>query len=113
MPGTKRYWEDVKEGQVLDEVRVEKLTRTDLGVDFDWGVHSPFPAAPRPIRAVLSLDLPPGSYRAHWVHPRSGAIIRIENFRHAGGARNLAAPGFREDEYEPRGAEVARTNLAQ
>ena len=74
-----------------------KLTRTDLGVDFDWGVHSPFPAAPRPIRAVLSLNLPPGSYRAHWVHPRSGAIIRIENFRHAGGARNLAAPGFRED----------------
>ena len=30
MPGTKRYWEDVKEGQALDEVRVEKLTRTDF-----------------------------------------------------------------------------------
>lgn len=30
MPATKRYWEDVKEGEPLPEVRVEKLTRTDF-----------------------------------------------------------------------------------
>jgi acyl dehydratase len=30
MPPTKRYWDDVKEGQALPEVRVEKLTRTDF-----------------------------------------------------------------------------------
>jgi acyl dehydratase len=30
MTPTRCYWEDVKEGQVLPEVRVEKLTRTDF-----------------------------------------------------------------------------------
>jgi acyl dehydratase len=30
MTATTCYWEDVKEGQVLPEVRVEKLTRTDF-----------------------------------------------------------------------------------
>jgi peroxisomal enoyl-CoA hydratase 2 len=30
MPAVKRYWEDVKEGDRLPEVRVEKLTRTDF-----------------------------------------------------------------------------------
>ena len=27
MPQAKRYWDDVKEGQALPEVRVEKLAR--------------------------------------------------------------------------------------
>src|SRR6266446_171621 len=30
MPATKRFWEDVKEGDRLPEVRVDKLTRTDF-----------------------------------------------------------------------------------
>src|SRR3989454_11552662 len=30
MAAAKRYWEDVKEGDALPEVRVEKLTRTDF-----------------------------------------------------------------------------------
>ena len=30
MPAAKRYWDDVKEGQALPEVRVDKLTRTDF-----------------------------------------------------------------------------------
>ena len=30
MPATKRFWEDVKEGDTLPEVRVDKLTRTDF-----------------------------------------------------------------------------------
>jgi peroxisomal enoyl-CoA hydratase 2 len=30
MPPTTRYWDDVKEGQALPEVRVEGLTRTDF-----------------------------------------------------------------------------------
>src|SRR5207342_3536820 len=30
MPRAKRYWDDVKEGQALPEVRVDKLTRTDF-----------------------------------------------------------------------------------
>jgi acyl dehydratase len=30
MPAIGRYWEDVAEGDVLPEVRVEKLTRTDF-----------------------------------------------------------------------------------
>jgi acyl dehydratase len=30
MPPTKRSWNDIKEGEALPEVRVEKLTRTDF-----------------------------------------------------------------------------------
>lgn len=30
MPATKRYWDDVQEGEAIPEVRVEKLTRTDF-----------------------------------------------------------------------------------
>ena len=30
MPAAKRFWEDVKEGDPLPEVRVDKLTRTDF-----------------------------------------------------------------------------------
>ncbi len=30
MPGVRRHWEDVKEGEALPEVRAEKLTRTDF-----------------------------------------------------------------------------------
>lgn len=30
MPAVKRYWEDVKEGEALPEMRVEGLTRTDF-----------------------------------------------------------------------------------
>ncbi len=30
MAATKRYWEDVKEGDALPEVKVAKLTRTDF-----------------------------------------------------------------------------------
>jgi acyl dehydratase len=30
MAAAKRYWDDVKEGEALPEVRVEKLTRTDF-----------------------------------------------------------------------------------
>ena len=30
MPAAKRYWEDVKEGDRLPEIRVDKLTRTDF-----------------------------------------------------------------------------------
>jgi acyl dehydratase len=30
MPAVRRYWEDVREGEALPEVRVEKLTRTDF-----------------------------------------------------------------------------------
>ena len=30
MPAIKRYWEEVREGEALPEVRVEELTRTDF-----------------------------------------------------------------------------------
>jgi acyl dehydratase len=30
MAATKRYWEDVKEGDALPEMKIEKLTRTDF-----------------------------------------------------------------------------------
>ncbi|MBI1961876.1 MAG: dehydratase [Candidatus Rokubacteria bacterium] len=30
MPAVKRYWEDVKEGEALPEMRIEGLTRTDF-----------------------------------------------------------------------------------
>ncbi len=40
----------------------------------------------------LVLSLPPGSYRADWVDPATGSVIRTETFKHDGGERALTTP---------------------
>ncbi|MBN1361484.1 MAG: polysaccharide lyase [Sedimentisphaerales bacterium] len=45
----------------------------------------------------LSLNLPPGSYEVQWLNTKTGDIEKAESFRHDGGSRTLAAPGYRDD----------------
>jgi hypothetical protein len=40
----------------------------------------------------LVVSLPNGSYRAEWVEPASGSVLRTETFEHAGGERKLMTP---------------------
>ncbi len=40
----------------------------------------------------LVLRLPTGNYRADWVDPATGSVIRTENFMHEGGKRTLTTP---------------------
>jgi hypothetical protein len=46
---------------------------------------------------VLRLALPAGSYRAEWIDPASGKVVKEEAFDHADGERRLTAPAFAED----------------
>ena len=40
----------------------------------------------------LVLSLPTGSYRADWVDPATGSVLRTETFEHGGGERTLTTP---------------------
>jgi hypothetical protein len=48
-------------------------------------------------QANLVVEMPAGAYRAEWIDTKSGAVARIEAFRHAGGNRTLASPPYVED----------------
>jgi hypothetical protein len=41
---------------------------------------------------ALEVELPAGEYRAEWISPLSGEVMKMEEFAHEGGARNLAGP---------------------
>jgi hypothetical protein len=41
---------------------------------------------------TIVLPMPAGSYRAEWVDPASGSIVRTDRFRHGGGNRSLVTP---------------------
>ena len=45
----------------------------------------------------LELDLPAGNYKAEWVDPASGSVLRSETFAHSGGRRTLATPTYSVD----------------
>jgi hypothetical protein len=40
----------------------------------------------------LVLSLPTGSYRAEWVEPATGSVLRSASFEHGGGNRTLTTP---------------------
>ena len=40
----------------------------------------------------IILDLPPGTYKADWVNPSTGAVLGTETFTHAGGHRSVSTP---------------------
>lgn len=44
----------------------------------------------------VTLELPAGAYSGEWIDVETGNTVRAESFRHAGGARVLQSPGFRE-----------------
>lgn len=72
-------------------------TRNDPQVNFAWGNRSPFPVPRFEGEVALEIELPAGSYQAAWLDPKTGALEKGEDFRHAGGARKLTAPKFSED----------------
>jgi hypothetical protein len=52
-------------------------------------------------QGTLEVELPAGKYRAEWISPLSGSVLKTEEFAHGGGTRSLAAP-------EPAGEIVLR-----
>lgn len=48
-------------------------------------------------RAKPVLELPAGRYRAEWVSPRTGKVVKTENFRHRRGTRALQSPSYGQD----------------
>jgi hypothetical protein len=46
-------------------------------------------------RATLTLELPPGAYRAEWVDTKTGAVARADDVE--GGTGTLASPPYVED----------------
>ena len=46
---------------------------------------------------MLRLALPAGEYRAEWLEPASGKVVKDETFIAGGKERELAAPAFAED----------------
>ncbi len=53
---------------------------------------SVYTAQPGEYREVIELPLPTGAYRAEWVDPASGAVVRAENIVHGGGRCALPTP---------------------
>jgi hypothetical protein len=68
-------------------------------------LHVPLPNKPKQlddhlrqqVEAVLTLDLPPGSYLAQWVNPRTGQVENQESFEHAQAVKQLRSPRFDND----------------
>lgn len=55
------------------------------------------PKSPADTRLELELDVPPGSYRAEWLHPANGTVESAGELCHVTGSLRLSAPLFRED----------------
>jgi hypothetical protein len=84
------------EGRTFDVT--PRVERVDPGIDFEW------PPAPRPIPQTavsgaieIGLDLAAGRYRAEWVDPKSGRVVKGEPLEHSGGRKVLTSPDFGED----------------
>ncbi len=68
-------------------------------------VHAPLPVKPKNVadhlgdrlEATLTLDLPPGPYRAQWIDTKTGNVAAAEEFPHAGGGKSLKSPVFAHD----------------
>jgi len=48
-------------------------------------------------RAVLTLNLPAGQYRAEWVNTLSGKVDKADDITHRGGTLELASPMYKDD----------------
>ncbi len=48
-------------------------------------------------RVTLSLQLPPGRYRADWLNPRTGKLEASREIEAAGSSVDLASPPYEED----------------
>jgi hypothetical protein len=86
------------EGRNFDRLR---MTRTDATVNFEWTNTSPFggtgAGAASGKSAVISIDLPAGTYQTEWIDTLTGGIDQRQTLKHKGGGAVLASPSFKED----------------
>lgn len=61
------------------------------------GKGSVYTVKPGRYEESLVLNLPAGNYRADWVDPEFGSVIRTETLNHAGGNRTLTTPVYTVD----------------
>ncbi len=78
-----------------------RLNRVDAAVDFDWTGVSPFAdllkGSATNQTVELSLNLPPGVYKAEWINPKTGNVDKRENIKNTAAAVTLVSPTFSED----------------
>ncbi|MBN1670578.1 MAG: hypothetical protein JXR37_06075 [Kiritimatiellae bacterium] len=48
-------------------------------------------------RATLTLDVPPGAYRAEWIDPATARPIDLRTFTHRGGGATMQTPAYEID----------------
>lgn len=58
---------------------------------------SAYHVQPGKYHANLAFKLPAGSYKADWVEPATGNVLKSEAFRHEGGVKALATPDYTID----------------
>jgi hypothetical protein len=56
------------------------------------GKGGAYRVTPGKYKERLVVSLPPGNYRAEWVDPATGSVIRTENFKHDRRERTLTTP---------------------
>ncbi len=61
------------------------------------GSGSQYTVTPGNYQEDLLLTLPAGTYKADWVDPSTGSVLRSETFQHPGGKRTLTSPGHTVD----------------
>ena len=61
------------------------------------GSGSQYTVTPGNYQEDLLLSLPAGTYKADWVDPSTGSVLRSETFQHPGGKRTLTSPGHTVD----------------
>jgi hypothetical protein len=86
-------------GEYFEDRTMKKqiLSRVDRQIDFDWAKVDPFAATNAPAPSGVELELPPGSYNAQWIDPKTGRITNREKFKHSGKNYKPAVPKFSED----------------
>jgi hypothetical protein len=52
---------------------------------------------PGKYRETFAFKFPAGEYRAEWVDPATGSVIRTDKISHKGGKREMAAPEYQAD----------------
>jgi hypothetical protein len=86
-------------GEYFEELDLKKAwrEREDKQVNFFVGTTPPFGEIPRGTTSALEIELPAGNYRAEWLRPVSGEVVKTETFTHSGGQHAVAAPPFSDD----------------
>jgi hypothetical protein len=86
------------DNSVLDDVPAGTSARALAAPGKEYAIYLRHEKESAPDRFIeLSVELQPGTYRAEWVNPLDGNIVKQDEFQHDGGERKLPAPDFTED----------------